>query len=124
MNGELRRRQTEDQPSATGIDVIEAEYLGHEGAIGISVATEDHDVGTEDHRATLLAPARRRKDSTRPEQSVRSPGASPPHGENRQCEQRLAQVGEQLDDRDPGIGRREVGPLWRMRVFRHPPSLT
>jgi hypothetical protein len=63
MNGELRRRQTEDQPSATGIDVIEAEYVGHEGAIGVSVATEDHDVGTEDHCATLLAPARRRKDS-------------------------------------------------------------
>jgi hypothetical protein len=53
MNGELGRRQTEDQPPATGIDVIEAENVGHEGAIGVSVAAEDHDVGTEDHRARL-----------------------------------------------------------------------
>ncbi len=53
MNGEFCRRQTEDQPSATSIDVVEAEYVGHESAIGISVAAEDDDVRTEDHRARL-----------------------------------------------------------------------
>ncbi len=39
MNGELRRRQTEDQPSATGIDVVEAEYVGHDD-LGICVTDE------------------------------------------------------------------------------------
>jgi hypothetical protein len=53
MNGELRRRQTEDQPSATGIDMVEAEYVGHEGAIGVSIAAEDDYVRTEDHRARM-----------------------------------------------------------------------
>jgi hypothetical protein len=53
MYGELGWGQTEDQPSATGIDVVEAEYVGHEGAIGVSIAAEDDDVRTEDHRARM-----------------------------------------------------------------------
>ena len=37
MNCELRWRQPEDQPSTTGIDVVEAEHVGHECPIGIGI---------------------------------------------------------------------------------------
>jgi hypothetical protein len=48
--------QTEDQPSATRVHMIEAEHVGQEGAIGVSVAAEDDEVSTEDHWARLPAP--------------------------------------------------------------------
>ncbi len=38
MNRSFRWRQTEDQPSTSRVDVIEAEHIGEEGAIGIGVS--------------------------------------------------------------------------------------
>ena len=57
MYSELGWRQTEDQPSATGIDVVEAEHIGHEGSIGVGVAAEDDDVRTKDHRPRMSVPS-------------------------------------------------------------------
>jgi hypothetical protein len=64
MDGEFRRRHGEDQPSATRVDVLEAQYTAEESAISISIRAEDDDVGTENHAPILpglrqLHPVRR-----------------------------------------------------------------
>ena len=62
---ELRWRQIENQPAATRIDVVEAERVGKERAIGVCVAAEDDDVRTEDHRRSVPQQARPRKHERR-----------------------------------------------------------
>jgi len=49
----LRWGQAENQPAATRIDVVEAEHVGKERAIGVCVTAEDDDVRTEDHRSSV-----------------------------------------------------------------------
>ena len=68
MNRSLRWRQAEDQPAASRIDVIEAEHVGKEGAIGVGVAAEEDEVRPEDHvhmlPLELLAAARQPMDGS------------------------------------------------------------
>ena len=49
MNCSLRWRQAEDQPAASRIDVVEAEHVGKEGAIGLGIAAEEDEVRPVDH---------------------------------------------------------------------------
>ena len=49
MHGHLGRRKTEDQPTAAGIDVLEAEDVGQERPIGVGVAAVQDDVRAVDH---------------------------------------------------------------------------
>ena len=49
MNRGFRWRQTEDQPPASRVDVIEAEHVGEKGVIGVGVAAEQHKVRSKDH---------------------------------------------------------------------------
>ena len=68
VNRRFRWRQTEDQPPASRVDVIEAEHVGEKGAIGIGVAAEQHDVRPKDHPHILpdrQPPRRRTSDAGR-----------------------------------------------------------
>ncbi len=55
MHRGFRRRQAEDQPSAAGVDVLEAQHIGQERAIGIRVGAEDDDMRSIDHAYILSA---------------------------------------------------------------------
>jgi hypothetical protein len=50
MNGDLRGRQGEDQPSAAGIHAPKAKDVMQEPAIGVGVATVEEYVSPGDHR--------------------------------------------------------------------------
>lgn len=49
VNGDLGRRQLEDQPAVTDVDEREAEDLAEEGAVGFGVVAVKQDVGAADH---------------------------------------------------------------------------
>ena len=49
----LRGRETEDEPPTSGVDVLEAEHIGEEGAIPVGVGAEHDDVGAVDHPRML-----------------------------------------------------------------------
>jgi hypothetical protein len=49
MHGELGGREREDRPAAAGVDRLEAEDVGEEGARGVGVAREEDRVHRVDH---------------------------------------------------------------------------
>src|SRR2546428_2312415 len=55
MYGDLRRRQAEDEPSPTDVNVPETEHVLQEGSIGIGIGAVDDRVGTADHAPTVAA---------------------------------------------------------------------
>jgi hypothetical protein len=55
MGRQLRGRQTEDQPTVTGIDGRELEYVTEERAIALRIRGEDQCMHSGDHvRASVL----------------------------------------------------------------------
>lgn len=58
MNGHLGWRCREDEPSASGIDVLEAQLVCEEATIGIGISAEYDHVGAEDHALILPDPRR------------------------------------------------------------------
>ena len=51
-------RKTEDEPVASGIDVLESEHVGQERAIGVRVAAEQDEMRAVDHPHRLPDPER------------------------------------------------------------------
>ena len=49
MNGQLRWRKTEDEPTVTDIDVGEPKHIANEGAVGLGVRAVDDRVRSGDH---------------------------------------------------------------------------
>ena len=57
MHGDLRRRETEDEPAVADVDVGQLDDVPEKGPIGVGVRAEDHCVGTVDHLGLLpIAP--------------------------------------------------------------------
>ena len=69
MDGQLRRRETEDQPAASRIHVLEAEHILQERVISVTVAAEDHEMRAIDHADIVVHAAT--SSHTSPEVSVR-----------------------------------------------------
>src|SRR3954449_8003665 len=91
VDGELGRRQGEDQPAAAGVDVLELQNVAEEGAVGVRVLREQDRVGTGDHARIFLLAALPRGRRARPPQlrrvdghvhrpRRRSPAYGLPHG--------------------------------------------
>src|SRR5262245_32124472 len=62
MHRDLGRRRLEDQPSVSDIDVLEAEHIAQERAIGVGVGAVDQKMRPVDHAnsfGTRPAPGRR-----------------------------------------------------------------
>ena len=55
MDGDLRGRQREDQPTAARIHRVETEHVLEKGAIGLRVAAEDHRVCPGDERSHAIS---------------------------------------------------------------------
>ena len=53
MNGDLRRRQPEDEPPFTDIDVRESEHVAQESSIRLGLLAVDDRVHTADHGSPL-----------------------------------------------------------------------
>jgi hypothetical protein len=55
MDSQLARREGEDEPAASGVYRVEAEYILEESAIRVRVVAEDERVSAIDHVASGLS---------------------------------------------------------------------
>ena len=53
MHGHLGRRQLEDQPAASGVDVRVLEHVAEERAVRVGVAAVNNHMSAGDHRLTI-----------------------------------------------------------------------